>query len=112
MLSHSGPSKCHLATTNNARFTSLAPLMVFYYCFISAKYGLWAVLPSAIRYWLNLTSSDMYWNTSDTGWAKAAWSIFSAWSQGACVFVYKMPQFSPPAVFEVCGGADLAAVCC
>uniref|UniRef100_A0A669PLG3 medium-chain acyl-CoA ligase n=1 Tax=Phasianus colchicus TaxID=9054 RepID=A0A669PLG3_PHACC len=63
------------------------------------------------RYWLNLTSSDIYWNTSDTGWAKAAWSIFSAWSQGACVFVHKMPQFSPPAVFESLSRYPITVFC-
>ncbi|KAL7979191.1 hypothetical protein Chor_015215 [Crotalus horridus] len=26
------------------------------------------------RYWLDLTPSDLIWNTSDTGWAKSAWS--------------------------------------
>nr|XP_034986396.1 acyl-coenzyme A synthetase ACSM3, mitochondrial isoform X2 [Zootoca vivipara] len=26
------------------------------------------------RYWLDLTPSDIIWNTSDTGWAKSAWS--------------------------------------
>uniref|UniRef100_A0A803XW67 medium-chain acyl-CoA ligase n=1 Tax=Meleagris gallopavo TaxID=9103 RepID=A0A803XW67_MELGA len=63
------------------------------------------------RYWLNLTSSDIYWNTSDTGWAKAAWSIFSAWSQGACVFVHKMPQFSPPAVLESLSRYPITVFC-
>uniref|UniRef100_A0A8C8AQ17 medium-chain acyl-CoA ligase n=1 Tax=Otus sunia TaxID=257818 RepID=A0A8C8AQ17_9STRI len=54
------------------------------------------------RYWLDLTSSDIFWNTSDTGWAKSAWSsIFSPWIQGACVFVHEMPHFDPRIVFEV-----------
>ncbi|NXJ14998.1 ACSM3 synthetase, partial [Odontophorus gujanensis] len=63
------------------------------------------------RYWLNLTSSDIYWNTSDTGWAKAAWSTFSAWSQGACLFVHKMPQFNPPAVFESLSRYPITVFC-
>uniref|UniRef100_A0A8B9C444 medium-chain acyl-CoA ligase n=1 Tax=Anser brachyrhynchus TaxID=132585 RepID=A0A8B9C444_9AVES len=53
------------------------------------------------RYWLDLTPSDIFWNTSDTGWAKASWtSVFSTWIQGACVFVHKMPQFNPITLFN------------
>ncbi|XP_043350248.1 acyl-coenzyme A synthetase ACSM3, mitochondrial-like isoform X2 [Dermochelys coriacea] len=58
------------------------------------------------RYWLDLTSSDILWNTSDTGWAKSAWSsIFAPWIQGACVFVHSMPRFDPTTVLDVlvCG---------
>src|SRR5262245_43200051 len=37
--------------------------------------------------WLDLKPSDVHWNLSDTGWAKAAWSSFYApWQMGACVF--------------------------
>uniref|UniRef100_A0A8C1VZ75 medium-chain acyl-CoA ligase n=1 Tax=Cyprinus carpio TaxID=7962 RepID=A0A8C1VZ75_CYPCA len=46
------------------------------------------------RYWLDLTEQDVFWNTSDTGWAKSAWSsVFAPWIQGACVFVHHMPRF-------------------
>ncbi|XP_074453017.1 acyl-coenzyme A synthetase ACSM3, mitochondrial-like isoform X3 [Larus michahellis] len=64
------------------------------------------------RYWLDLTSSDIFWNTSDTGWAKAAWSsIFSSWIQGACVFVHKMPQFNPSVVFESLSRFPITVFC-
>ncbi|XP_068062998.1 acyl-coenzyme A synthetase ACSM4, mitochondrial-like isoform X2 [Anomalospiza imberbis] len=54
------------------------------------------------RYWLNLTPSDIMWNTSDTGWVKAAWSsVFSPWICGSCVFVHNMPQFKPEVIAEV-----------
>jgi acetyl-CoA synthetase/medium-chain acyl-CoA synthetase len=37
--------------------------------------------------WLDLKPTDVHWNLSDTGWAKAAWSSFYApWQMGACVF--------------------------
>jgi acetyl-CoA synthetase/medium-chain acyl-CoA synthetase len=37
--------------------------------------------------WLDLKPTDLHWNLSDTGWAKAAWSSFYApWQMGACVF--------------------------
>ncbi|KAM5331644.1 acyl-coenzyme A synthetase ACSM4, mitochondrial isoform 2-T2 [Glossophaga mutica] len=46
------------------------------------------------RYWLDLKSSDIIWNISDTGWIKAAiGSVFSSWLQGTCVFVHQMAQF-------------------
>ncbi|XP_033073706.1 acyl-coenzyme A synthetase ACSM3, mitochondrial isoform X2 [Trachypithecus francoisi] len=58
------------------------------------------------RFWLDLTPSDVMWNTSDTGWAKSAWSsVFSPWIQGACVFAHHLPRFEPTSVLQVliCG---------
>lgn len=55
------------------------------------------------RYWLDLTDGDVFWNTSDTGWAKSAWSsVFAPWTQGACVFVHHMPRFDTNTVLQVC----------
>ncbi|NWZ45429.1 ACSM5 synthetase, partial [Brachypodius atriceps] len=54
------------------------------------------------RYWMNLTPSDIMWNTSDTGWVKAAWSsVFGPWICGSCVFVHNMPQFKSEVIAEV-----------
>ncbi|MDA8147112.1 MAG: AMP-binding protein [Thermaerobacter sp.] len=40
------------------------------------------------RLWLDLKPTDLHWNVSDTGWAKAAWSsLFGPWNCGAAVFV-------------------------
>ena len=79
--------------------TSLVDILIFALFLPNRDCGL---LPCVTRYWLDLTSSDVFWNTSDTGWAKSAWSsIFSPWIQGACVFVHKMPHFDPSIVFEV-----------
>lgn len=51
---------------------------------------------------MNLTPSDIMWNTSDTGWVKAAWSsVFAPWICGSCVFVHNMPQFKPAVIAEV-----------
>ncbi|PKU43673.1 acyl-coenzyme a synthetase mitochondrial-like [Limosa lapponica baueri] len=48
------------------------------------------------RHWMDLTPSDIMWNTSDTGWVKAVWSsVFAPWICGSCVFVHNMPQFKP-----------------
>src|SRR5262245_5999385 len=39
--------------------------------------------------WLGLRAEDRLWTTSDTGWAKAAYSVlFGPWSVGAEVFMY------------------------
>lgn len=45
------------------------------------------------KHWLRLsptTSSTphLYWNLSEQGWAKAAWSFFGAWNCGAGLFVH------------------------
>ncbi|NXC84600.1 ACSM3 synthetase, partial [Cercotrichas coryphoeus] len=54
------------------------------------------------RYWMNLTPSDIMWNTSDTGWVKAAWSsVFAPWICGSCVFVHHMPQFKSEVIAKV-----------
>ncbi|XP_064376369.1 acyl-coenzyme A synthetase ACSM3, mitochondrial-like, partial [Dromaius novaehollandiae] len=64
------------------------------------------------RYWLDLTPSDIFWNTSDTGWAKSGWSsIFSPWIQGACVFAQKMPRFDPSIVFESLSRFPITVFC-
>ncbi|XP_039216557.1 acyl-coenzyme A synthetase ACSM3, mitochondrial-like isoform X1 [Crotalus tigris] len=65
------------------------------------------------RYWLDLTPSDLIWNTSDTGWAKSAWSsVFGPWSQGAGVFVHHMPRFDPKLVLETLSKFPITTLCC
>ncbi|CAM5086868.1 unnamed protein product [Natator depressus] len=64
------------------------------------------------RYWLDLTSSDVLWNTSDTGWAKSAWSsIFAPWIQGACVFIHSMPRFDPTTVLDTLSKFPITTFC-
>ncbi|XP_043567875.1 acyl-coenzyme A synthetase ACSM3, mitochondrial isoform X4 [Chiloscyllium plagiosum] len=63
-------------------------------------------------YWLDLTPSDVMWNTSDTGWAKSAWSsFFSPWIQGACVFVHQMPRFDSKIILEVLSTYPITTFC-
>jgi acetyl-CoA synthetase/medium-chain acyl-CoA synthetase len=51
--------------------------------------------------WLGLREGDRAWTTADTGWAKAAYSVyFGPWSLGATVFCYDGP-FSPQKDFEL-----------
>jgi acyl-coenzyme A synthetase/AMP-(fatty) acid ligase len=41
------------------------------------------------KYWLNLKPTDLHWNLSDTGWAKAAYSnLFGPWIMGAALFTF------------------------
>ncbi|XP_070617331.1 acyl-coenzyme A synthetase ACSM3, mitochondrial-like isoform X3 [Erythrolamprus reginae] len=64
------------------------------------------------RYWLDLTPSDLIWNTSDTGWGKSAWSsVFGPWSQGAGVFVHHMPRFDPKLVLEMLSKFPITTFC-
>ncbi|KAG9278298.1 acyl-coenzyme A synthetase ACSM3, mitochondrial-like isoform X1 [Astyanax mexicanus] len=64
------------------------------------------------RYWLDLTDSDVFWNTSDTGWAKSAWSsVFAPWTQGACVFVHHMPRFSTHTVLKILSSFPISTFC-
>ncbi|NWV40434.1 ACSM3 synthetase, partial [Grantiella picta] len=64
------------------------------------------------RYWLNLTPSDILWNTSDTAWVKAAWSsVFAPWICGSCVFVHNMPQFKPEVIAETLSRYPISTFC-
>ncbi|KAF5914248.1 hypothetical protein HPG69_005098 [Diceros bicornis minor] len=64
------------------------------------------------RFWLDLTSSDVMWNTSDTGWAKSAWSsVFSPWIQGACVFAHYLPHFEPTSILQTLSKFPITVFC-
>ncbi|KAG8558069.1 hypothetical protein GDO81_016846 [Engystomops pustulosus] len=64
------------------------------------------------KYWLDLTPSDVLWNTSDPGWVKSAYSsIFSPWIQGSCVFAHYMPRFDPSKVLETLSKYPVTVFC-
>ncbi|XP_075828166.1 acyl-coenzyme A synthetase ACSM3, mitochondrial isoform X1 [Microtus pennsylvanicus] len=64
------------------------------------------------RFWLDLTDSDVMWNTSDTGWAKSAWSsVFSPWIQGACVFAHYLPRFEPTSILQTLSKFPITVFC-
>ncbi|XP_006876040.1 PREDICTED: acyl-coenzyme A synthetase ACSM3, mitochondrial [Chrysochloris asiatica] len=64
------------------------------------------------RFWLDLTPSDVMWNTSDTGWAKSAWSsVFSPWIQGACVFAHYLPRFEPTSIMQTLSKFPITVFC-
>ncbi|XP_042545715.1 acyl-coenzyme A synthetase ACSM3, mitochondrial isoform X2 [Dipodomys spectabilis] len=64
------------------------------------------------RFWLDLTPSDVMWNTSDTGWAKSAWSsVFSPWIQGACVFAHHLPRFESTSILQTLSEFPITVFC-
>ncbi|XP_071954555.1 acyl-coenzyme A synthetase ACSM3, mitochondrial-like [Antedon mediterranea] len=74
------------------------------------SYGLAHVITG--RYWLDLTSIDIHWNTSDTGWAKSAWSSFYApWIQGSCIFVHHTPKFDPCKTLKILDKYPVSTFC-
>ncbi len=64
-------------------------------------------------YWLDLRPGDIYWNLSDTGWAKAAWSsLFGPWHTGAVVFsFYKTGKFDPSLTIEMMQRYPITTFC-
>ncbi|KAM5228184.1 acyl-coenzyme A synthetase ACSM3, mitochondrial [Ctenodactylus gundi] len=64
------------------------------------------------RFWLDLTPSDVMWNTSDTGWAKSAWSsVFSPWIQGTCVFAHYLPRFESTSILQTLSKFPITVFC-
>ncbi|KAK2101563.1 Acyl-coenzyme A synthetase acsm4, mitochondrial [Saguinus oedipus] len=64
------------------------------------------------RYWLDLKSSSIIWNMSDTGWVKAAiGSVFSSWLHGACVFVHQMVQFDTDTFLDTLTTYPITTLC-
>ncbi|HKJ24726.1 MAG TPA: AMP-binding protein, partial [Myxococcota bacterium] len=63
------------------------------------------------RIWLGLGEGDRIWTTSDTGWAKAAYSVlFGPWSVGAEVCMYE-GRFEPARELELLAGFDPDVFC-
>lgn len=87
--SNLGPFHYTLKVKSVAWYWCAFPESFFHLCFF-------------IRRWLDLSPSDVMWNTSDTGWAKSAYgSVFSPWICGACVFIHNLPLFQPEIIGEV-----------
>nr|XP_033770530.1 acyl-coenzyme A synthetase ACSM3, mitochondrial-like isoform X2 [Geotrypetes seraphini] len=64
------------------------------------------------RCWMDLTPSDVMWNTSDTGWAKSAWSsVFAPWIQGSCIFAHSMPRFEATTMLETLSKFPITTFC-
>ncbi|XP_044534978.1 acyl-coenzyme A synthetase ACSM5, mitochondrial-like [Gracilinanus agilis] len=65
-----------------------------------------------IRKFMGLTYSDIFWNTSDTGWVKAAWSLYSTWLTGACVFVHELPKTDTSLILNTLCQMPITVFCC
>lgn len=64
------------------------------------------------RYWLDMVPTDVHWNISDTGWAKAAYSnLFGPWIQGACVFVHLSAGFNAAQILETAAKYPITTFC-
>lgn len=65
-------------------------------------------------YWLRLRPepNSVYWNLSEQGWAKAAWSFFGTFTNGATLFVHDDRQaFSAKKTLEVLHKYAISTVC-
>lgn len=64
--------------------------------------------------WLRLspTKDSVYWNLSEQGWAKAAWSFFGTFTNGATLFVHDDRQpFSARRTLEVLHKFPVSTLC-
>ncbi|XP_005391184.1 PREDICTED: acyl-coenzyme A synthetase ACSM5, mitochondrial isoform X1 [Chinchilla lanigera] len=87
--------------------TTGAPKMVEHsHC----SYGL-GFVASGSR-WMGLTGSDIFWNTTDTGWVKAAWSLFPTWGIGSCLFVHEMPRVDTKLILNTLSRFPITNLCC
>ena len=63
-------------------------------------------------HWLRLRPGSVYWNLSEQGWAKAAWSFFSTFNCGATLFVHDDRQpFSARRTIQVLHRFPITTLC-
>ena len=64
------------------------------------------------KYWLDLKETDMHWNVSDTGWAKAAWSsYFGPWNMGSAQFIHHTDRFDPATTLGLLQKYPITTMC-
>lgn len=63
------------------------------------------------RQFMALTESDIFWNATDTGWVKAAWTLFCAWLNGSCVFVHELPQVEAKVILNTLSRFPITTYC-
>ena len=65
------------------------------------------------KYWLDLHEGDLFWNLSETGWAKFAWSnLFGPWSQGTAMFIQDARgKFNPIETLEMLNKYPITTLC-
>lgn len=105
--------------TINSKFTD--PMMLFFTSGTTGfpkmaqhshgSYGYGNIITG--RYFLQCSEHDVVWNTSDTGWAKSAWSsLFSPWLLGACVFAHHTDKFDPQLTLRILEAKPAISVFC
>ncbi|KAH7403086.1 hypothetical protein BKA64DRAFT_440923 [Cadophora sp. MPI-SDFR-AT-0126] len=64
------------------------------------------------KHWLQLSPGKIYWNLSEQGWAKAAWSFFGAWNCGATLFVHDdRTAFDPLRLLHILHTYPITTLC-
>lgn len=64
------------------------------------------------KFWIDLKPTDLHWNLSDTGWAKAAWSsLFGPWNMGAAIFVHHTSRFDTVKTLEMLEKYPITTLC-
>ncbi|QBD81321.1 acyl-CoA synthetase [Ktedonosporobacter rubrisoli] len=65
------------------------------------------------RYWLDLHEDDLFWNLSETGWAKFSWSnLFGPWLMGAAIFIQDARgKFNPLETLEMLYKYPITTLC-
>ncbi|KAG4442884.1 hypothetical protein IFR05_001588 [Cadophora sp. M221] len=62
--------------------------------------------------WLQLSPGKVYWNLSEQGWAKAAWSFFGTWNCGATLFVHDdRGAFDPIRLLNILHNYPITTLC-
>ncbi|MBI3326182.1 MAG: AMP-binding protein, partial [Nitrospinae bacterium] len=76
-----------------------------------ASYGVGHIVTG--KYWLNVRPTDLHWNLSDTGWAKAAYSnLFGPWNMGAALFTFDgRGRFDPRHTLELLERYPITTFC-
>ncbi|XP_072454065.1 acyl-coenzyme A synthetase ACSM5, mitochondrial isoform X3 [Notamacropus eugenii] len=64
------------------------------------------------RKWIDLSDSAIFWNTSDTGWVKAAWTFYSTWIAGACLFIHQLPKADTNVILNTLCQMPITTFCC
>ncbi|XP_005391185.1 PREDICTED: acyl-coenzyme A synthetase ACSM5, mitochondrial isoform X2 [Chinchilla lanigera] len=72
----------------------------------------WLNFRELLHRWMGLTGSDIFWNTTDTGWVKAAWSLFPTWGIGSCLFVHEMPRVDTKLILNTLSRFPITNLCC
>ncbi|HEX6557256.1 MAG TPA: AMP-binding protein [Ktedonobacteraceae bacterium] len=65
------------------------------------------------KYWLDLHENDLFWNLSETGWAKFSWSnLFGPWVMGATMFMQDARgKFDPIETLEMLHNYPITTLC-